>query len=262
MLRTFIFLLLLTTVAAQAADNQAANDQALTLPSGVEVVSQRFPPASPGSHPVLLWFTGQYGPVVAEQSASAQLAQKGVEVWLTDWLAPYFLPQLPGSMAQVPDRDLGDWLARLHQSFPGRPLVLAASGHAAELALRAARDARDRLGIQADGSVLLFPLLYQDVEAGEQAAYDPLVNATRLKLSVLVPMASAGYWWRDQLKAQFEAAGSQVSMTVLPGLRDGFYRRTDATGTEQAAGARLGETLWQALGELITPNPHPSEPKP
>lgn len=226
----------------------AADDSAIALPSGVEVVSRHF--HSPQG-PLLLWFTGQYGNVEAEQQAAAGLAEKGADVWLTDWLAPYFLPQLPGSMEKVPDRDLGDWLAAIHRRHPDRPLMLVASGHTADLALRAARDARDRLGVNITGSVLLFPLLYRDLEAGAEPAYAAVVDATRQKLAVLVPKSSAGYWWRDRLKERLEAAGSWVKLTVLPGMRDGFYRRTDATDMEMAAGTRLGDTVWNLLQDLL-----------
>ncbi|MEW6677010.1 MAG: hypothetical protein AB1421_03735 [Pseudomonadota bacterium] len=242
------FFLLLSLLLCIAAPVRAADEHALVLPSGVEVVSQRY--AAPAG-PLLLWFTGQYGPVEAERRAAADLAAKGADVWLTDWLAPYFLPQLPGSLAQVPDRDLGDWLAALHRQFPDRPLLLVASGHTADLALRAARDARDRLGVVTQGAALLFPLLYRGVEAGESPEYSDVVDATRQRLALLVPKSSAGYWWRDRLKERLEAAGSWVNLTVLPGMRDGFYRRTDATEAELAAGARLGDTVWQLLQNLM-----------
>lgn len=226
----------------------AEEDSSISLPSGVEVMSRHY--ASPQG-PLLLWFTGQYGDVEAEQQAAASLAMKGADVWLTDWLAPYFLPQLPGSMEKVPDRDLGDWLAAIHRRYPDRPLLLVASGHTADLALRAARDARDRLGVLTSGSVLLFPLLYRGLEAGEEPDYAAVVDATRQKLAVLVPKSSAGYWWRERLKERLEAAGSWVNLTVLPGMRDGFYRRSDATDQEMAAGANLGETVWHLLQDLL-----------
>jgi acetyl esterase/lipase len=244
MLRT-LSLLLLSLLLASA---HAAEDMSITLPSGVEVASQHFP-APHG--PVLLWFTGEYGAVEAERQAASSLAAKGVDVWLTDWLAPYFLPPLAGSMAKVPDKDLGDWLAAIQSRYPGRAVLLAASGHTADLALRAARDARDRLGKTPLGSVLMFPLLYRGLEAGAAPDYDPVVDATRLKLDVLVPKSSAGYWWRDRLAERLQAAGSQVWLTVLPGMRDGFYRRPDATEQEIAAGNQLGDTLWQALKTLL-----------
>lgn len=234
-----------------SASVQAMEEVAIALPSGVEVVSQRF---SSSQGPLLLWFTGQYGNVEAEQRAASSLAEKGAEVWLTDWLAPYFLPQLPGSMAKVPDRDLGEWLAAVLKRHPRRPLLLVASGHIADLALRAARDARDRLGISPSAAVLLFPLLYRGLEAGTEPDYAPVVADTHLNLAVLVPKSSAGFWWRERLREQLEAAGSRVKLIVLPGMRDGFYRRTDATDAEIAAGASLGETVWQALQNLIGEN--------
>lgn len=100
----FVFLVCLLCSAAARAEAE----QAIAPPSGVEVVSRHYP-APQG--PLLLWFTGQYGEVEAERLVAAGLAAQGAEVWLTDWLVPYFLPQLPGSMAKVPDRDLGDWPA-------------------------------------------------------------------------------------------------------------------------------------------------------
>ncbi len=239
----FVFLVSLLCSAAAWAEAE----RAIALPSGVEVVSRHYP-APQG--PLLLWFTGQYGEVEAERRAAAGLAEKGAEVWLTDWLAPYFLPQLPGSMAKVPDRDLGDWLAAIRQRHPDRPLLLLASGHTADLALRAARDARDRLGVATSGAVLLFPLLYRGLEAGAEPDYAAVVDATRQRLAVLVPKSSAGDWWRDRLKERLEAAGSRVRLTVLPGMRDGFYRRADATEQEMAAGARLGDTVWQLLQDV------------
>lgn len=244
MWRFLIFILLALGLSAPLRAEEAA----VTLPSGVEVVSQRF--AAPRG-PLLLWFTGQYGNVEAEQKAAADLAARGVELWLTDWLAPYFLPQLPGSMEKVPDKDLGDWLATIRRHVPDRPMLLAASGHTADLALRAARDARDRLGVATSGAVLLFPLLYRGLEVGAEPDYAAVVDATRQRLAVLVPKSSAGYWWRDRLKERLEAAGSRVKLTVLPGMRDGFYRRADATEPEMAAGARLGETMWQLLQDVM-----------
>jgi len=218
------------------------------LPSGVEVVSERF--AAPQG-PILLWITGDHGSVEAESRAAADLAGKGIEVWLTDWLGPYFLPQLPGSVAQVPDQDLGDWLAAIRRQEPGRALLLMASGHAADLALRAARDARERLHQETRGVVLLFPLLYRGLDIGIEPDYAAVVDATRQRLALLVPQSSAGFWWRERLKERLEAAGSQVALTVLPGVRDGFYRRMDATDGETAAGAHLGETLWRLLQDVL-----------
>jgi hypothetical protein len=216
---------------------------AFAVPGGAEIVSQRH--AATSEAPVLIWLTGQYGALEPERQAAAWLATQGVEVWLTDLIAPFFLPLLASSPAAVPDGDLAAWGRDLRARLAARRIVLAAAGHMAEPALRLAGHAG--LG----EAVLLFPLLYQrGLEPGEEAEYAPVVDRARLRLVLLQPKSSAGYWWRERLQTRLEAAGSQVRIDVLPGLRDGFYRRADANEREMAAGARLGEMLLGAMREL------------
>lgn len=230
-------------------------EETVSLASGSAVTSHRY--ANDRAGAVVLWLTGQYGRLDEEHRAAAQLAASGMEVWLTDWFAPYFLPQVARSVAEVPDADLAEWLERMSQRHAGRPLVLVASGHATALALRAAaaRQARFDSPSAVAGAVLLWPLLYQDPEPGEEPQYDPVVGRTRLDLVLLVPMSSAGYWWREAMQSAFEAAGSRVHTIVLPGLRDRFYHRGDANVQEQAEGARLGEILAPHIQALIKETP-------
>lgn len=232
-----------------------ATEEGVTLPSGTVVVSQRYAAAT--ARVVVLWLTGQYGRLEEEHRASAHLASQGMEVWLTDWLAPYFLPQTAGSVSEVPDADLADWLEAMHKRHAGRLLVLVASGHASALPLRAAAAWQARFGAlpPVAGAVLLGPLLYQHPDPGEEPEYDPVVRQIRLDLAILVPMSSAGYWWREAMQAAFEAAGSRVRITVLPGLRDRFYHRGDANALEQAEGARLGEILAPHIASLSKETP-------
>lgn len=227
-----------------------AVEETVTLSSGTSVTSQRYGAAD--ARTVVLWMTGQYGPLEAEQRAAESLAGLGMQVWLTDWLAPYFLPQTAGSLDAVPVADLAEWLEAMRVRHAGRALVLVASGHATVLPLRAAAawQTRHPAATPVAGAVLLWPLLYRDPEPGEDPEYDPVVGQTRLRLTLLVPMSSAGYWWREAMQAAFEAAGSRVSITVLPGLRDRFYHRGDATAQEQAEGARLGEILAPHIAAL------------
>lgn len=248
--------LLLFFLLAISGSGRAAADESLTLPSGTTVVSQRHAADGPL---LVLWLTGQYGQVAAEQQAAARLAEQGVETWLTDWFAPLFLPLLPSSVAAVPDADLADWLEAVRQRQPQRRIVFLAAGHAAAWPLRAVRAWRARYGTAGAlepvaGSVLLHPVLYRDLEPGAEPRYDPLAASVRLDTLLLQPMSSAGYWWRDSLKAVLETAGSQVWLEALPGVRDGFYRRADATAREQAEGVRLGDTLFNALHTFLDPN--------
>lgn len=249
----------------------------LTVATGTEIVSQRYPAAG---EQVLLWFTGQFGRVEEEHKAAAHLAANGVETWLTDFIAAYFLPLLPSSAEQVPDADLADWLEAVRQRNPGRRLILAAPGHLAGQALRAEQAWRSRFASQAGanpfaGALLLFPLLYKDLQPGQAPEYDPVVRDTRLNVVILQPKSSAGYWWRERLKEHFEAAGSKVWLNVLAGLRDGFYRRPDSNPAELEAGARLGDIVLDGLSPLsqgmagamdkardMLPGPLPAGPSP
>jgi hypothetical protein len=240
-------LVLLAAFAARAEPVEVS----LHLASGAEIVSQRYPAAG---NVLAVWMTGQSGRSEEEQKAAADMAARGVETWVTDLLTPYFLPLLPSSWNQVPEQDMSDWLETLHRQNPGKHIVLIATGRVAALALRAANDWRAHHPGSADalaGALLMWPLLYQDLAPGQEPDYDPVVRQTRLNLVILQPMSSAGYWWRERLKGFLEAAGSRVWLTVLPGLRDGFYGRGDITPREASSEARLGEILLNALKPLL-----------
>lgn len=241
---------MLAALPACAAQAQESVSLA-PAPSGGEIVSQRYPAAGQW---LVLWLTGQYGRVEEEHKAAAYLASQGVETWVTDFFAPYFLPLLPSSVAQVPDADLAAWLESVRQGNPGRRIILAAPGHLAGLALRAVQAWRARAPDQAEpfaGALMLFPLLYQELQPGQEPAYDPVVDRARLDLVILQPRSSAGYWWRERLKERLEAAGGRVWLSVLNGLRDGFYRRGDASEQELDAGARLGNIVLDGLKPLM-----------
>lgn len=230
----------------------APTDVVFGLRSGIEVVCQRYPAAG---EVLAIWLTGQYGRTEEEHKAAADMAAQGVETWVTDFLAPYFLPLVASSWNQIPDQDLAEWLEAVRQRMPDRRIVLVSTGRVSSVALRAVHSWQERYGqgrpLPVEGVLLMFPLLYQDLIPGQEPEYDPVVSQTRLDLVILQPKSSAGYWWRERLKRILESAGSRVWMDVLPGLRDGFYRRSDITEHETAAGSRLGKILLDALQPLI-----------
>lgn len=224
-----------------------AEELTLRLPSGVEFTNLRF--AASGG-PLLLWLGTT--PAEAEKTAAADLAGRGIETWFADLYAPWFLPTLPSSAAQVPASDLADWLEAVLARHPGRDWVLVSSGRFAEPALRGLQAWQQRHAQAAPSRVvLLFPLLYRGVEAGTEPDYAAVVDRIRARIAILQPKLSAGFWWRERLKTWLEAAGSQVHLTVQPGLRDGYYRRSDITEVEQAASTRLADTLYDALQPLL-----------
>ncbi|PIX96812.1 MAG: hypothetical protein CO126_08965 [Hydrogenophilales bacterium CG_4_9_14_3_um_filter_63_34] len=247
--KTWALIALLAAFACRADPVEVS----LHLPSGAEIVSQRYPARGESGRLLALWLTD--GRSEDEQKAAADMATRGVETWVTDFLAPYFLPVLSSSWSQIPEQDLREWLETLHTRNPGQRIVLIASGRAATLALRAANDWQARHGEGAAnrlaGALLMWPLLYQELAPGQEPDYDPIVRQTHLNLVILQPKSSAGFWWRERLKNFLEGAGSRVWLNVLPGLRDGFYGRGDITPREISASARLGEMLLDGLKPLL-----------
>ncbi len=245
-------LFILAFLPSSGLANASPSEVVFNLRSGAEIVSQRYPAAGDA---VAIWITGQFGRTEEEHKAAADMAEQGVETWVTDFLAPYFLPLLPSSLGKIPDVDLAEWLESIRKEYPDRRIVLVASGRVASLALRAVRGWQARYGKQnekvIDGALLMFPLLYQELVPGEEPEYDPVVKQTNLDLIILQPKSSAGYWWRERLQQVLEEAGSHVRMQILPGLRDGFYRRSDMNAQEIASGARLGQMLLDALKPLL-----------
>lgn len=248
MFQRLLLLLLILALPAQA------DELSLRLPSGVEFISQRVPSEGVGGGPLLLWLGTT--PAEAELIAATNLGVRGIETWFTDLYTPWFLPTLPSSAAQVPATDLADWLDAVQARNPGREWLLVSMGRFAEPTLRGLQAWQQRHPQAAPGRVLLlFPLLYRGVEAGAEPDYASVVDQTRARIAILQPKSSAGYWWRERLKARLEAAGSQVFLTVQPGLRDGYYRRGDITELEQAAMARLADTLFDAIQPLLAKDP-------
>lgn len=244
-----IRLLFALSFAFSAGAFAAGAEVAIKLPSGSEVNGQRY--AAKGKT-LAVFLTGEFGWSEYEYQAGEYLAGQGIETWVADVMGAYFLPQGMSHVRKLPDADLIAWLERVQKQSGKREIVLIATAHMAQPALRLARlwQARHAKRAKLRGAVLLFPLLYEDVEPGQEPVYDPIVQQARLDIAYLQPQSSAGYWWRERLKAALESSGSRVRLTVLPGLRDGYYRRGDATPEELAEGGKLGELLHGQIEAL------------
>ncbi|MBI5937325.1 MAG: hypothetical protein HY850_05700 [Betaproteobacteria bacterium] len=246
MQKALLYLLFALSLALGSGAFAAGIEVAIPVPSGNEIHSQRY--AAKGG-PLAVFLTGEFGWSEYEYRAGEYLAKQGIETWVADFVGGYFLSPGMSSVRKIPDADLIAWLERVQRQSGKREIVLIATAHMAQPALRltglwqAKYAQRAKLG----GAVFLFPLLYEDVEPGQEPEYDPIVQKVRLDIAYLQPQSSAGYWWRERLKAALEASGSGVQLTVLPGLRDGYYRRGDATPDELAAGERLGELLHEQI---------------
>jgi len=200
---------------------------------------------------VLLWLPSGLGHLPAEERVAAATGRRGVEVWRPDLLGARLLPALESSLTQITGRDVADLVDAA--SAEGRRVYLVASARAAALALRGAEAWRERhpnsqvLG----GAILLHPNLYVGPpEPGRDADFQPVVERTRLPVFVIQPERSPWVFRLDALRAALAASGSPVSVRLVPGVRDRYYFRPDATAAEEAEAARLPDLFVEAVATL------------
>ena len=223
----------------------AASTETLRLPGGTDVALSVFP--AQGAT-LLIWLPSESGVVAAEHKTAAALARSGIEVWLPDLHAAYFLPVVPSSLQQMPARDVAGVIAVGQQR--GKAVYLASAGSGAALALQAAAELRNGAN-PLRGAILLSPNLFTATpEPGEDATYLPVASRTRLPIVILQPDYSPWKWRANDLQSRLQRGGSKVQLKFLPGVRDRFYYREDASPTERALAARLPELIVNALKSL------------
>ena len=193
----------------------------------------------------VLWFPPETGFGEPQRRIARSLSQRGVEVWLVDVFASYFLPSVASSLARIPGEDVAALLDTA--AGDGRRLVLLGTGRGILPLLRGAHAHQLRHPDSATlaGAILLSPQFFVATpDPGEAAEILPVVRRTNLPLFILQPKNSPWYWKLPRILPVLEAAGSEVYVQILPGLRDRFHFRPDATPTEQQASERL--PLWIA----------------
>ena len=207
---------------------------------------------------LLVWQPHEIGTQAIDQQLARQLAAQGIEVWLTDILEAYFLPNTESNMDRVPAAGYAAVLEAASRT--GKTVVLAASGRGAIPVLRGMHQwQQQHPGATAlGGLILLSPKLFVETpDPGETARLMPIAQATNQTILIMQPDKSPWYWKLDQTLAALQQGGSDVFLWPLRGVRDRFYFRPDATDHEQTATARLGNNLAHAARLLARTPPLP-----
>lgn len=222
-----------------------AASQTLQLSGGTEV-ALRVHPAE--GNTLLLWLPSESGIVAADHKTAAVLAKSGIEVWLPDLHAAYFLPIVPSSLQQIPVADVARMIALAQQR--NKAVYLVSGGSGAALALQAvALQPKTKNAVR--GAVLLSPNLFTGTPSpGEDAKYLPIASRTHLPIFILQPDFSPWKWRVEELQSRLQQGGSTVSVKSIPGIRDRFYYREDASPTERTWAGRMPELLLNALKSL------------
>lgn len=244
---SFVLVCLLGGLVPSSADATpvAASTQTIKMPGDVDVAVRVYPAKG---NTLLLWLPSESGIVAADHKIAAGLASSGVEVWLADMHAAYFLPIVPSSLKQIPSADVAHVIAHAQQR--GKAVYLLSSGSGAALALQAAAlQAKSKNSPR--GAVLFSPNLFTGTpQPGEDAKYLPIASRTKLPIFIVQPDRSPWHWRVDELQSRLQRGGSKVRVQSLAGTRDRFYYREDAPPAERAWAARMPELVLNALKSL------------
>jgi len=200
---------------------------------------------------LLLWLPSGIPGATPDAVLAGKMRTHGIEVWRADVLEARFLPALESSLEQVPDSDIVALIDAARAS--GKRVTLLASARAGLLALRGAHAWQGtHPGVAGlDGVILLHPNLYLGPpEPGREAEFHPVVARTRLPVHVIQPEKSPWRFRLDTLKSVLERGGARVTLQFLPGVRDRYYFRADATPEEDAETAQLPARMRTAIDSL------------
>lgn len=207
---------------------------------------------------LFIWQPHEVGIQSSDQVLAQTLAGQYVETWLLDVLEAYFLPNTASNMDRIPAEAFAAVIQAAVQT--GKRVVVAASGRSAIPVLRGIRQWQlaHPDNQQLLGTILLSPKLFVETpEPGLAGKLMPIANATNQAIVLLQPDKSPWYWKLDQTLAGLQQGGSDVYLWPLPGMRDRFYFRPDATGVEKRTGEHLPARLLTAVNLLAQTAPKP-----
>ncbi len=230
----------------------------ITVPFGQQHEAQIEVYTSSAPRATLIWHPHEVGIQAVDQQLAADLAKRGIDVWLVDLLESSFLPNTTNNM----DRLSGDGFAALIRAAQSkrRPVIIASSGRGAIPLLRGAR--QWQLANPDDttlaGAILISPKLYVETpQPGKKAEFMPVTLATNLPIVILQPNKSPWFWKLTDTIAALQQGGSDVYLWPLNELRDRFYFRPDANDYEVSQTRTLANKLHTAANLLTRLTPAP-----
>lgn len=201
--------------------------------------------------PVLLWLPSERGLRGPQGDTARDLAELGIEVWLIDLHAAYFVPTGRDSIAAFDPADLAELIERAHENRAGS-LFLVATGRGAQTALAAMRTWQRAHGARqyVGGALLFHPYLYANPpRPGADPELIDGIGANNLPIALIQPTLSAKHFRTESIVDALSAGGSPVFVHRLPGVTDGFHLRPRADLSEADLAAR--KTLAQLLSQLV-----------
>ncbi|MEW6764649.1 MAG: TlpA disulfide reductase family protein [Pseudomonadota bacterium] len=202
---------------------------------------------------VLFWLPSEHGVQDGQSQVAEALAAHGVETWLADPFEAWLLPIGESSLMQLPPRALAESIQAAAETARA-PLILASHDRGSILALEALRQWQlDHPGDErVRGALFVTPSLFlQTPEPGQPARSTPAARATNLPVFVIQPELSTTALRLPGLLETLAAGGARVYWRGVPGVRDRFFFRPDASEEERSQATHLAGWMAEGVGLLL-----------
>ena len=239
-------LALITSINCKAWATEEIEIQTITTSGQNEITVETY---HANGNTIFIWQPHENGLQEIDRQFARELAKQGIEVWLTDLLEAWFLPNTASNMDKLPAAAFASLITTASKT--NKQIVIGASGRAAVAALRGLRQWQLEHSASAipAGVVLLSPKMFIETpEPGLSGVLLPVVEATNIPVVLLQPDKSPWYWKLDQTLTGLQKSGSDVFIWPIRNVRDRFYFRPDATEYE----IKIANSFYIQLKTAIT----------
>lgn len=215
--------LLLTLWLTPALASEQFN---VPVTQGDEVPIEKF--AAAGDN-LIIWTPSDFGIQPPQSTLAQKVADLGIEVWIADLHATYFIAAGSRSSDKFRSTDVVKLIDYAHKKGK-KNIFLMSTGRATRIILQAAHDWQKSNTFSSNirGLILFHPNLYAArPELQKEATYVSIAKSTNLPLYIFQPVLSTTHMRLPELQQTLKQGGAQVFIQPLRGVIDGFHLRPD-----------------------------------
>ncbi len=208
---------------------------------------------------LIIWTPSDFGVQPPQTMLAQKIAKLGIEVWIADLHATYFIATGSRSSSKFRAIDIVQ-LIDFARNKGKENIFLMNTGRATRIVLQAAhtwqKNNPDSSAIR--GLILFHPNLYAArPELQKEASYVAVAKSTNLPLYIFQPVLSTTHIRLPELRRTLEQGGAQIFIHSLPGVIDGFHLRPDDHLGKADIAARkiLPNAIRQAVALLKNQKP-------
>lgn len=223
---------------------------------GDEIPIEKF--AAAGDN-LIIWTPSDFGIQPPQSLLAQKVADFGIEVWIADLHATYFIAAGSRSSNKFRIIDVVR-LIDFARAKGKKNIFLMSTGRATRVVLQAAHNWQKSNPGRSDirGLILFHPNLYAArPELQQEASYVAIAESTNLPLYLFQPVLSTTHMRLPELRDTLERGGAQVFVQPLPGVIDGFHLRPDdhLSKVDVAARKKLPTAIRRAVVLLKNQKP-------